>query len=114
MAKKKANEEADKGDGGEKVYFISLVASNNRGEPIKKQHLYDLISEEYDLKDTSGDAISPIFTDVSKLVEYYEAYQKKPISSTTTVYDLVKCFIENNPKAHYVLDELPILANRSK
>ena len=114
MAKKKAREE---GETGKKVYFISLVAANRCGKPDNRRHVYDIISGDYDLKDT-GDATSPIFIDVPQLIEYHDKNQglgakALGIFKANTVYDLATFFVANNPEAHFVLDEVPILAYQS-
>ena len=92
---------------GEKVYYISLVSSTSYGFPYRKRHIFDICTKEYDFKDTDVIAL-----DVHDLMEEYKKNENLPqnchLVGQVPVYKLVLSFIKNNPKAHYILDEVPL------
>lgn len=51
--------------------------------------------------------------DVKYLKEYYENYRTKQDKSDPNVYQLAEFYVKQNPYAHFIFDEVPILRQRS-
>ena len=90
-----------------KVYYISLVSSTRYGAPKVKRHVFDICTKEYDFKDSDVVAL-----DIQDLIQDYKKYKHPHKSCSLTgndsIYKLVLSFIKNNPKAHYIFDEVPL------
>ena len=90
-----------------KVYYISLVSSTRYGAPKVKRHVFDICTKEYDFKNSDVVAL-----DIQDLVRDYNK-NKNPnewcsLKGNFSIYKLVLNFIRNNPKAHYIFDEVPL------
>ena len=90
-----------------KVYYISLVSSTRYGAPKVKRHVFDICTKEYDFKDSDVVAL-----DIQDLIHDYKK-NKSPhddcsLTGNFSIYKLVLSFIKNNPKAHYIFDEVPL------
>ena len=57
----------------------------------------------------------PISRDVKALEDYYKSMNRTPQkSSNPDVYELAEFYIRSNPDAHYIFDEVPIIADEGK
>ena len=106
MCKEKAIQKAAE-NGNKKVYYISLLHSTSRGRPKRGRPVFDVCTKEYDFKDTDVVAM-----DIEDLWKYYEKDRKNTSRQDVTVYELALRFMENNPNAHYIFDEVPIFKGK--
>lgn len=102
---------ANQSDYKHRVYYISLLASDEFGKPKDEYFTFDEASR-IDLKDTTV-----IVLDVHDLFLMYK--QRHPEMNeealkSVTVYDLADDLIEADPKASYFFDECPFIAYSMK
>ena len=102
IAKEKAIREADKSNNGP-VFFLSLVASDQTGVPEKFRYIFDILSEDYDFKNTNVH-----FYDVNRLWSYYLSHHPNAKIQNVNVFDLAKYLIFRNLGASFIVDEVPI------
>ena len=91
------------------VFFISLVGVNIRGKVEDYEHIFDIYTKAYDFT-----ASEVVVKSAQDLWDFYEAQKKGSDKTEVDIYTLVECFVQNNPNAHYVLDEVPFLVDSSK
>ena len=75
--------------------------------PSDTRHVFDVCTKEYDFKDTDVVAVD-IFDLLKDYWKHYNATENQVTGGHLSVYELVLSFIRNNPKGHYILDEVPI------
>ena len=90
------------------VFYISLLGSDKKGRPQKWRYVFDIITKKYDFLQTNVQA-----KDVRDLVDYYEQTTNND-HSKTTVYELCLHFIKSHSNCHFILDEVPIFADKCK
>ena len=97
-------------DYNHRVYYISLLASDQFGKPKNEYFTFDEASK-IDLEDTDVKVL-----DVHELLLMYK--QRHPEMNeealkAVTVYELADDLIEADPKASYFFDECPFIASRN-
>ena len=90
------------------VFYISLLGSDTRGNPLKWRYVFDIITKKYDFFQTNVQA-----KDVSDLCDHYKQTTNND-SSKKNVYELCLHFIKHHTNSHFILDEVPIFNNDSK
>ena len=113
ICKEKAIQTADKEENDENegikakaddVFFFSLVGVKSRGTVEDCEHIFDIYTKLYDFK-----ACNVHIKSAQDLGEYYESQNKGCDVKKIDIYTLVEYFVQKNPDAHYVLDEVPFI-----
>ena len=89
------------------VYYISLIGTDARdvdgkGVPRKAFYIFD-VKSELDLK-----RHNIRFLSYQDLMEYYQKETGKN-GENLNIYELVIFFMRKNPRAYYLLDEVPLI-----
>ena len=93
------------------VYFISLVGSSPEGKPQMTRFVFDVLTERYEFN-RRNTAVQ--LRDAKFLFEYYTNYCKTRGKLAPDVYELAEFYLQKNPNAHFIFDEVPILKCEDK
>ena len=96
------------------VYFLSLVGVDESGKVDNHESIFDIYTHQYEFL---GCDVVP--KSAQDLRDYHDAQTKGVPESERNkekvdIYSLVEYFIQHNPNAHYVLDEVPFLSTDGK
>ena len=91
------------------VFFISLVGVDRNGMVEEDEYIFDIYTKAYDFHESHVIVIS-----AQDLWGFYESKNKGADRKKVDIYFLVEYFIEHHQHGHFVLDECPFLAPRSK
>jgi hypothetical protein len=108
VSKQKAIQIDSDGSDNKKVFYVSLLGSDDKGKPKKWRYVFDIITKKYDFFQTNVQA-----KDVRDLCDHYQQTTNND-SSNKNVYELCLHFIKDHKNSHFILDEVPILTNYSK
>ena len=108
VSKEKAIQMDNDAADNKSVFYISLLGTEIRGKPNPFRYVFDIITRIFDFRQTNVQA-----KDVRDLCDYYEDTSNKQ-SSNTDVYSLCLHFLSEHPHSHFILDEVPFIANTSE
>ena len=91
------------------VFFITLVGVGVTGIVDNDEYIFDIYTKAYDFHESHVIVIS-----AQDLWGFYESMNKGADRKKIDIYFLVEYFIEHHQHGHFVLDECPFLAPRSK
>ena len=121
MARQKADKEEQQVQDGDKikadpVFYISLVGVDAYGIVEEDEHIFDILTKDYDFIDTDAEVLS-----AQDLLKFYKSKQgrlrkfkqwlgiENRQDTSFDIYTLVKFFMKSNPNGHFIIDECPIL-----
>ena len=121
MARQKAEKEEQQVQDGTKikadpVFYISLVGVDFNGIVEEDEHIFDILTKDYDFIDTDVKVLS-----AQDLLKFYNSTSgrfnkfkqwlgiENREDKSRNIYNLVQFFIENNPDGNFIIDECPIL-----
>ena len=126
MARQKAEKEEQQVRDGDKikadpVFYISLVGVDHWGKVEEDEHIFDILTKDYDFIDTDVKVLSAqdllkFYNSTSGRVNKFKQWlgiENRGYKSRK-IYNLVQFFIENNPDGHFIIDECPVLARQGK
>ena len=83
-------EENSEEDNKLNVYFISLVASCNKGFPVREHYLYDVATE----MEFQGFRVK--FVSVKEIKNFYRKHHPNFDEDKVTIYEMTQFFIQMN------------------
>ena len=90
-----------------KAFFISLVATNDRGFPCKEHYLYD-IATEMELQ-----SFSVKFLSLRDIKEFYLNHNSNFDEEKVDIYQMTHFFIQMHKGSSFFLDEVPFISNEN-
>ena len=90
------------------VFFISFVGVDEMGMVDEFEHIFDIISKEYDFDECDVKVIS-----AQDLWNFYQSKHKGVDRRKIDVYTQAEYFVEEHPNGHFVFDEFKIKRNKT-
>ena len=91
------------------VFFISLIGVDEYGFVEEHEHIFDIITMEYDFLGCDVKMIS-----AQNLWEFYKSKVPGVNRSNIDVYTMAEFFVEQHSNGHFVLDNCPFKNDRCK
>ena len=91
-----------------RVFYISLLGSDEEGKPNPFRYVFDIITRKFDFWNTNVQA-----KDVRDLCDHYKQTTNQD-SSKASIYDLCLHFMRRHLSSHFILDEVPFVEGDSK
>ena len=89
------------------AFFISLVATNDRGFPCKEYYLYD-VATEIELQ-----SFSVKFLSLRNIKEFYFNHSPDFDDEKADIYQMTHFFIQMHKGSSFFLDEVPFISNEN-